>query len=216
MNQQDPALLEAAQQLVWALQAQQTEQIAPLIDRLNQLQEGSIYTQLSTLAQNLHQTLDELPDNTLLLQTKNDLPDATERLQSVIQILDEASHTTLTRLENSMALLSQLQSSPEIAAAHSSVLQDLRKELEAILSAQAYQDLTGQVLNRVIYVLSALEQSLMALIISAGHDYAAIPSRQLTPEQLKQGVGPNVTQASRQDALDNQADVDDLLSELGI
>ncbi|WP_269471152.1 protein phosphatase CheZ [Thiomicrorhabdus aquaedulcis] len=96
----------------------------------------------------------------------------------------------------------------------------MQNELTTIMLAQSFQDLTGQVLNRVILIISSLEQSLVDLISRSGHDYNAIPARVETLEQQQknqaQGIGPNVTQASKTDSAGSQDDVDDLLSQLGI
>ena len=100
------------------------------------------------------------------------------------------------------------------------LLSELNTELTNILLSQSFQDLTGQVLNRVVLTISSLEQSLIQLISESGHDYAAIPDREedntIQKSAEMKGIGPNVTQKSKQDSVGSQDDVDDLLGELGI
>ena len=80
------------------------------------------------------------------------------------------------------------------------------------MTAQSFQDLTGQVLNRVIILVSSLEQSLQDLISSAGIDIEAMDI-EITDEEKKQaeqkGLGPDIKKS-------NQNDIGDLLGELGI
>ena len=96
----------------------------------------------------------------------------------------------------------------------------ISENLTNIMLAQSFQDLTGQVLNRVILVISSLEQSLIQLIEHSGHEYDLIPDRVQSEEDKKAkemiGVGPNVTQKSKKDSVETQEDIDDLLSGLGI
>lgn len=100
------------------------------------------------------------------------------------------------------------------------LIEQCNSELTNIMLAQSYQDLTGQVLNRVILIVTALEESLKELIQRSKHEFHAIPDKKEDETQRKQqeahGVGPNVTTKSKQDAVESQDDVDDLLDGLGI
>lgn len=218
--------IEKVQALLNALQENNQTQAVKLLDDLTQLRESELYQSLSRLTNNLHDTLDELVDNRLLLQTKHDLPDVTERLEYVLSSTDEACSKTLASTERAMdlsesiALLIQNNLDKNQAEPVQKQLSELNTELTNILLAQSFQDLTGQVLNRVLLTVSALEQSLIQLISDSRHDYDAIPDKEEGDGQKKQdemkGIGPNVTQKSKQDSVDSQEAVDDLLGELGI
>lgn len=213
-SQNNPQLV-LAKDLVKALESGDQATARVLTQQLSAQDDKSIYQEVSSLTRDLHQTLDELDHLPLLMQTKHDIPDAAERLQYVLDTVEEASDKTLTSAENSLALVEQLMGqnpSSEIATA----LQKLQDELNNIMLAQSFQDLTGQVLNRVILIISSLEQSLIALIQDAGHDYNAIPDKPKSEQELEKGIGPNVTRESKKDAVASQDDVDDLLSDLGI
>ncbi len=221
--------IKKVQALLNALQENDQTQAAMLLDELTQLRESELYQRLSSLTNNLHDTLDELVDNRLLLQTKHDLPDVTERLEYVLSSTDEACSKTLASTERAMdlsesiALLVQESFNEGSNKNRSEPLQkqlnELNTELTNILLAQSFQDLTGQVLNRVLLTVSALEQSLIQLISDSRHDYDAIPDKEEGDEQKQdemKGIGPNVTQKSKQNSMDSQDAVDDLLGELGI
>ncbi|BCN93010.1 protein phosphatase CheZ [Thiomicrorhabdus immobilis] len=218
--------LDMAQELVAALQSNDEAKVTEIIDSITQIRESELYLQLSGLTANLHQTLDDLNDSTLLMQTKHDIPDATERLQYVIQTTEEASNKTLDEAEQALQNLEIVKSqidgelTDEAREKLKFELALIADKLTGIMLAQSFQDLTGQVLNRVILIISSLEQSLIQLIESAGHDYHAIPERVEDEKSQKasemKGVGPNVTQHSKQDIVESQDDIDDLLNDLGI
>lgn len=213
-------------ELLQALEAGEQQQASVLLDEITQMRERELYLKLSELTSNLHQTLDDLSDDNLMMQTKHDIPDAAERLEYVINTTEEASNKTLESAEKVIAFVETLESElqsilteDQLASIHSA-LQMMQSELNNIMLAQSFQDLTGQVLNRVILIISSLEQSLISLIEQAGHDYASIPDRKESKDdawsaQMK-GIGPNVTKKSQADSVSSQDDVDDLLGELGI
>jgi chemotaxis protein CheZ len=78
-----------------------------------------------------------------------------------------------------------------------------------IIMAQDFQDLTGQVIKKVLEAAQTLETQLLALLIEA------------TPEEKRQVVeqsllnGPVINAAGRSDVVTSQEQVDDLLESLG-
>lgn len=218
--------INQAKSLLNALENHDQEAALKIIDEMTQIRESELFQQLSTLTSNLHLTLDNIDDSALLMQTKHDIPDATERLEYVIETTEQASNQTLDTAEEALQNIEALQSKlrPGMNASDIELLKQeiskISEHLTNIMLAQSYQDLTGQVLNRVIFVISSLEQSLIQLIENSGHDYHTIPDREVSEEEQKtremHGVGPNVTQKSKKDIVESQEDIDDLLSDLGI
>ncbi len=211
--------------LLDALQDNNQEQASQILDELTQLRESELHQRLSELTCNLHDTLDNLVDNRLLMQTKHDLPDVAERLEYVLSSTEEACSKTLASTERAMELSEKVYAlirpalDEQVLNEVSTQFEALNSELTNILLAQSFQDLTGQVLNRILLTVSDLEQSLIQLISESRHDYDAIPDKDpsLEKQEEMKGVGPNVTQKSKQGGGNNtQEDVDDLLGELGI
>lgn len=226
MNKASQIDIQQAKALVEALEENNHKKTIQIIDEMTQIRESELFQQLSALTDNLHLTLDHIDDNALFMQTKHDIPDATERLEYVIQTTEQASNQTLDTAEEALQHLESVQTllKAEVSAEEIDVIKHevakVSENLTNIMLAQSYQDLTGQVLNRVIFVISSLEQSLIQLIENSGHDYHAIPDRVLSEQEQKSkemhGVGPNVTQNSKKDIVESQEDIDDLLSDLGI
>jgi chemotaxis protein CheZ len=81
-------------------------------------------------------------------------------------------------------------------------------QLMAIIMAQDFQDLTGQVIKKVVEVVQGMETQLLSVLIEA------------MPEERKAAAsegllnGP-VINAAGKDVVTNQAQVDDLLESLG-
>jgi chemotaxis protein CheZ len=96
--------------------------------------------------------------------------------------------------------------------------------LNDILLAQDYQDLTGQVIKRVTQLVTEVESNLLKLVLMASqvdrfagieHDRAAMLAEKDPQKHLSQGEGPQIHADKREDVVSGQDDVDDLLSSLG-
>lgn len=192
------------------------------LDKLTQMRNHELYAELGKMTRNLHETLKSVEDVELMQQVKHDLPDVSERLDYVLSSTEQASAQTLAASEQLVRLLGEaamaLEAMPaEQAQGVTKLLDDASNEVTKIMSAQSYQDLTGQVLNRIKIVMSAFERSLLDLIARAGHDLGSVPERSADSarqDEMK-GIGPNVTQNARKDSVQSQDEVDDLLAELG-
>jgi len=211
--------IEKVEALLECLKAGDEAGADELLNDLTQLTQANVIHQVEEITQNLQTTLNSFgEDAELLMQTKHDLPDVSERLEYVIKTTEEASNETLDAAENAIALIQTIQ---EKLTANENIQEDLSKvssELNQIMSAQSFQDLTGQVLKRIMTLVSSLENSLVGLIEQSGLSYEAIPERSETDKKAAEmkGIGPNVTAASKKEAATSQEDVDDLLGDLGL
>lgn len=98
----------------------------------------------------------------------------------------------------------------------------LNKHLSDILLAQDYQDLTGQVIQKVAKMITDVEAQLVNLVAMAGHvdRITGIEHEQSEPENTEEvdpnkGEGPQINAEEKEDVAASQDDVDDLLSSLG-
>lgn len=198
---------------------------AAQLDKITKLREKELYQALGHMTRDLHETLNDLGEDTeLLQQVKHDLPDVNERLEYVMKTTEEASQKTLASAESLLSNLEQANQVLEQANLPAEQLESLQQLLDqcsqestSIMMAQSFQDLTGQVLNRIMHVVTSFEQSLVELVARSDHDLEKVPPRDpaLKREDEMKGIGPNVTQDGKKDAASSQDDVDDLLSQLG-
>ena len=81
--------------------------------------------------------------------------------------------------------------------------------------AQDFQDLTGQVIRKVIDLVREVEESLINMLTVFGIS-AEKPQERTLPKVGDNLVeGPIVNKENRDDIVEDQDDVDDLLSSLG-
>ena len=81
--------------------------------------------------------------------------------------------------------------------------------------AQDFQDLTGQMINRVIKLVSEVETHLLELLKQFNTKLGA---KLDIPEEKGRNIeveGPIINKEERQDVAQSQDDVDDLLASLG-
>lgn len=99
----------------------------------------------------------------------------------------------------------------------------ISQKLNEILLAQDFQDLTGQVITKVIALVQDVEDRLVELMRVAGQIEeltGIVKDPAAKPKTNKQGLdsapeGPQIHADKREDVVSGQDDVDDLLSSLG-
>lgn len=96
----------------------------------------------------------------------------------------------------------------------------INANLSTILLAQDFQDLTGQVIKRVIQLVQEVEDNLVNLVSMAGVVDQMTGVKHALPELPDEkdpigAEGPIVDSNQRDDVVDGQDDVDALLSSLG-
>ncbi len=141
----------------------------------------------------------------------HELPDVAERLRYVKQLTEGAANKVFALVETAQSQAASLQRhADELQANAPAAAALLRQQAEAqsawateLLMSQDFQDLSGQVVNKVIALLASLEAPLQQVLDSAGtqaqaHTRADDLAGVQTPDK-----------ALKQD------DVDDLLASLG-
>jgi chemotaxis protein CheZ len=173
----------------------------------------------------------------------NEVPDARKRLAHVVKLTDEAAHRTLDLVERSGPIVSQASRDaaelleawnayphrdrvgdslwPERAHAYLEravkETEQVRSNLNEVLMAQGYQDLTGQIIRGVISLVGELETMLGQLVRISNGDETLRSLRALpTPAaDLARGVGPTVPGVQSGGSLADQDDIDALLTKFG-
>jgi len=164
------------------------------------------------------------------------IPDARDRLNYVAAMTERAAERALNAIDVAQPIQEKLaknaealsrrwnewfESPVELENARALVLdtrtylKDLPQQTRAIneqlieiMMAQDFQDLTGQVIKRMLAVVQEMEKQLLQMLI----DNSPVENRNDSPGNLLNG--PQV-KAESSDSVSNQAQVDDLLSSLG-
>lgn len=233
--------LNTARRLVAELEAGNHGEAELLFERMARERDQSLFTEIGKLTRELHDALASVRmDSKLAGLAEVDFPDAKARLNYVVAKTSEAAHRTLSAVESATPLsdrlgtdatrlleqwtrftrremsLEEFRDLSEELSGFLGFAQEasdtLRRELSEVLMAQDFQDLTGQVISRVIDLVQQVETSLVDLIRCSSHSALQEQRPQL---QVVGAEGPAVRPGSDPARLSGQDEVDDLLSSLG-
>ncbi len=176
-----------------------------------------------------------------------DIRDASDRLNYVINLTQAAADRTMDRVESAAPVAADLgaeasalqhewqrlrrreMSKEEFSRLYGRVdrflvhmgqgADEINQSLQAIILEQGFQDLTGQVLRKVIGLITDVEAELVNLVRIAGQvdTLAGIKHEQPIGRRrsAESGEGPQIHAQHRTDVVNGQDEVDDLLSSLG-
>lgn len=173
------------------------------------------------------------------------ISDATDRLSYVLNLTDAAANRTMDMVEQSLPIAQEIghdtsklkkdwerlgkreisyedfgalyKEMGTFLEANEARVEGLQQNLTNILMAQDYQDLTGQVIKRVVTLVQDVEGSLVTLVKLAGNVEAVTgietesDEQNSKPAQDEIGIFPT----KNDEFVSGQDDVDDLLSSLG-
>ncbi|MES9879704.1 MAG: protein phosphatase CheZ [Sedimenticola sp.] len=230
--------LDLARELVAHLEMGNDVEAETIISELADVREDELFQEVGRLTRELHEAINSFLLNAQISTLAHiDIPDASERLSYVITMTEKSANASLSAVETGLPLADLLVTrarfiSRELDKLHEAgdhpenVEQffnelgvflllvknnssDLHKKLSEILLAQDFQDLTGQIIRRVITLVHDVEDKLVQLVRISGTKSS--PKEEPT-HQLEGPVVPGIDQG---DVVESQDDVDDLLSSLG-
>ena len=237
----DASSLNCARELVCHLEAGHYEFAEAVIRKLCKKREDDLFQEIGKLTRELHESLNSFnEDSRFKTMMSENIPDAKERIDYVIKTMEQSTHRTLDAIEHCMPLVNgfnekstllqiQLQDFMKSDADKNNlnVIKDMdeylsqvvtdtkniHSDLSDVLMAQGYQDITGQVLQRVINLVQEVEKGLVGMLCVTSQ--AAVGEVEKTSTHDNAGYGPAVPGVTKDTVIQDQADVDDLLSTLG-
>ncbi|MEI7431815.1 MAG: protein phosphatase CheZ [Betaproteobacteria bacterium] len=200
--------------------------------------QDKVFQQVGQMTRQLHDTLGSLGYDKLLEKTVSALPDAKDRLAYIANLTEQAACKVLNATDIANPLQDELEVGASLLAAKWDALyantmgvEDFKllasetrsflknavpqrttatkEQLLEIMMAQDFQDLTGQVIKKVIAVAQEMEAQLMGVLI----DTMPVEKRNDSVNSLLNG--PVINAAGRTDVVGSQQQVDDLLDSLG-
>ena len=239
MNSGQPLVtLEQARQLVAFLEQGAQEEADQLITEMCSCTSSPLFERVGQLTRQLHDSLADFQlDSRIQSMAREDIPDARERLNYVITMTDQAANRTMDAVEASLPIADSISGRLQEVMPGWNALMDrklalgefkvlchrldgllkhtaddadqLRSSLTDILMAQDFQDLTGQVIKKVVGLAEDIESQLMGILIET------IPEEKRTPSVGSLLNGPVINADGRFDVVVGQRQVDDLLDSLG-
>ncbi len=233
-----------AERLLTEIRSGNEEQAVRTLDELVRARELSLFQELGKLTREFHEALNSFRlDSRLAQMTETEFPDARERLNHVITMTQNAADKTLTAVEESLPVCEGLNAEAQSLQDQWKKFQNrelnaqqfrdlarlievflgsteqktavLRSNLNQVLMAQDFQDLTGQVIKRVIKLVEDVEQNLVNLIRISSQKVTPSVASQITKMDAIAPEGPQVPGIKSSSAVSGQDEVDDLLSSLG-
>lgn len=207
-----------------------------LLKIADQQHQAGLYKEIGGLARELHTSLKsfmDILDPSLREMVLDKLPDSGNRLEHMLELTEKAANTTIDhveklqrRIEKDQGRLSFLQENigrlkaigeqaqkrlddnQTALAQLMESAQESHNDLLTVLTAQDYQDLTGQIIQKITQLLKDLETKLVNVIRTFGVKVDTV--KKAAAEDL---YGP--AHKAKDEALHSQDDVDSLLAEFG-
>jgi len=197
-----------------------------------------VFKRIGVMARELHDTLHELGYDKLLEKTVHAIPDAKDRLAYVANLTEQAACRVLNATDIAKPLQDELESSSKTLASRWDALYENKlsvaefkaladetraflkdqvpqkaaatnEQLLEIMMAQDFQDLTGQVIKKIVGLAQNLENQLVQVLVDV------IPDARRNDNVNSLINGPVISGEGRTDVVVNQQQVDDLLGSLG-
>lgn len=237
-------LLAVTKKLIEQLESGDDSDIDKALDEIAAYRENDLFQELGKLTRELHDSIRNFElDDRFNDIAETEIPDAKERLEYVLTMTEQSADKTLTAVENSQPKIDELISGlNDVEARWSRFKQkdlsadefrqlatdmseffekskqtstEVNTDLNTVLMAQDFQDLTGQIIRRVITLVEDVESNLVNLIRLQGDSAAPVKEKIEKVEEVGKLEGPQVPGKEAEDVMANQDDVDDLLASLG-
>lgn len=199
-----------------------------------------MYSKVGQLTRKFHDALRELGYDKSLERAASAIPDARDRLRYIATMTEQAAERALNATDRAKPLQDEMEKDATALLEKWKLVQSNQlgidefknlvantqtflegvpaktqltsEQLIEIVMAQDFQDLTGQVIKRVLTMVQDLEGSLVEFLMEYSPERIEPPAAQSQSVCLENGpaIDPN-----RPDVVANQQQVDDLLESLG-
>ena len=245
MNRFEDVLKDQANRLKLLVDSGDLSGAMTIIGELNETRDKTLYQEIGRLTRTLHESIRNFHIDSKSDEDFSRIEDASDRLSYVIDMTNKAANKTLDLVEETMPYASEISAEAKVLkddwgrlqrkemkpeefrvltakmgvflSKLSSDADIVYKNLTEILLAQDFQDLTGQVINRVTGLIKDVEESLVNLVCMAGKvdKITGIVHKIDKQKSNIEGEGPQIKVADKVEVVSGQDDVDDLLSSLG-
>ncbi len=196
-----------------------------------------VINHIGQMARTLHDALRELGLNKEIEKAASSIPDARDRLNYVATLTQQAAERVLNATEAAQPVVEKIEVEAHRLSGQWQMLFEKKLDVEQfknlvmqthaflyevpkqtkvtnaylmeIMMAQDFQDLTGQVIKKIITLTQDMERQLVALLLESAPDSVKA--------ELNTGLlnGPVINPNGRSDVVTSQDQVDDLLGSLG-
>ena len=181
------------------------------------LSEGDIFTQVGELAKYISAMKKELQEFQPEQLTKQHLPEASQQLDAIISMTEQATQTIMDQMDmigaNNQRVRDILTSAvpqvdPDMVASVEDAMAESESSITRVLEACSFQDITGQRIQKIVRVMQEVERQILRIIVIFGlaRNQGTLDAQ--TKKELEKEViilnGPQLPgQAISQDDIDN-------------
>jgi len=217
------------------------EAIEVSLDEIMTLRETSLFHELGKMTRDIHDSIMNFRmDSRISDLASTDIPDAKDRLEYVIEMTEKSANTVLGVVEKGTPVAEKLidqskqlteqwgrfrrremesdelrsmgQDLETFFSETESMMTELLSGFTEIMMSQGFQDLTGQIIRKVITLVDEIEGNLVELIRIQGESIEQDKGVAKDKDEL---AGPQIPGKEAEDVMQGQDDVDDLLASLG-
>jgi len=239
-----------AETMVESIERGELSHAVSLVNQLNQVRDKTLYEEIGRLTRALHESIKNL--NIESVGAGSEIEKATDKLTYVVEMTDKSANRTMDLVDEGIPLAAGLNEraatlgsqwqkflnkelKPDEFRALTKDIQEfltqsethsrqIKDQFSEILLAQDFQDLTGQVIQKVADLVRDVEGQLVKLVVMAGTvdqitgidhgDIEVEAVAEADEDAAIQAEGPQID-TSVDGVVASQDDVDDLLSSLG-
>jgi chemotaxis protein CheZ len=195
----------------------------------------TMYSQVGQITRKLHDALRDMGYDKKLEIAASAIPDARDRLKYIATLTEQAAEKVLNAVDSAKPVQDKLEQDAKMLSARwdklfarqlsidefkklvqdtRSYIQHVPRQVEAtntqlldIMMAQDFQDLTGQVIKKIVEMAKEMEAGLLEFLVEFSPQKAELPTSLMN--------GPVYKTDGRTDVVTSQEQVDDLLESLG-
>jgi chemotaxis protein CheZ len=204
----------------------------------------AMFSHIGQLTRKLHDTLKELGLDKSLEKAATDIPDARDRLSYIATLTEQAADRTLNALDAAKPIQDKISDDAKALGTQwdkllanqlsvdefKALVEKTRTHLNEtvtgsdqvsskmleIMMAQDFQDLTGQVIKKVLDMSKQMEAHLMDFLLMFSPQGTVVRHDAIKADDDASLLnGPVINPEGRTDVVTNQGQVDDLLESLG-
>lgn len=203
----------------------------------------SMFSSIGQLTRKVHDALREMGYDKSLEKAAAAIPDARDRLAYVATLTEQAANRTLNAVDAAQPLLNRIESDAAALSADwdrlfakqmsveefkhlvhktrehlktsSNGAKVSNEQLLEIMMAQDFQDLTGQVIKKIVDMAKEMEGALLEFLVQFSPAGTGAPKTTIAEVDISLLNGPVYKAEGRTDVVANQEQVDDLLASLG-
>jgi chemotaxis protein CheZ len=225
LDENDPkhAIYDLILEFMDALSNHEYQLVEETVAKLIKATDSDIFKEVGQITRKLHDSLESFKgaiDNGLQKLTESDVPNAVDKLQFVITKTEDAANKTMGIVEryfeeenDFISHLDNIKGHDEDVAYLKAFKGALDENMTEILTAQQFQDITGQTIKKVINLVNSVEGELLTLITKFGLSDRA--GADIKPTTVTYNEYETEETGSNLDEKVSQSDVESLLNDFG-